>query len=138
MFGSARRIEHDTPLPEATGLGNSETEVTADFDERADMKLLRLGLDNANDGCEDLAVAIVAAAADCVWLLLLVLELQLAELELLVTGVTVDAEAKSVPTGAAEPGRVLMSSYAGGDAPAPVNLDPIADSPGRSRSNWHD
>lgn len=135
-------MEHDTPLPEATGLGTSETEVTADFEERADMKLLRLGLDIANEECEVLAVVIVAVAvavagvADCV--------LQSAEFELINGVVEVNAKAEvdgdvdadvDAKSGAAEPGREVMSSYAGGDALAPVNLGPIAGSQVRSKSD---
>jgi hypothetical protein len=133
-------MEHDTPLPEATGLGTSETEVTADFEERADIKLLRLGLDSANEECEVLAVVIVAVAvadaADCV--------LQSAEFELIKGVVEVNAKAEvdgdvdadvDAKSGAAEPGREVMSSYAGGDALAPVNLGPIAGSQVRSESD---
>lgn len=133
-------MEHDTPLPEATGLGTSETEVTADFEERADMKLLRLGLDIANDECEVLAVVIVAVAvagvANCV--------LQSAGFELINGVVEVNAKAEvdgdvdadvDAKSGAAEPGREVMSSYAGGDALAPVNLGPIAGSQVRSKSD---
>lgn len=42
MFGSARRMEQETPLPVATGLGSSVTrELTADLAERTDIRLWR-------------------------------------------------------------------------------------------------
>lgn len=138
MFCSARRIEHDTPLPEATGFGTSATqEVMADFEDRADMKLLRLGLETAmfifmlcepvNDGLETRAAAIVPCGFESV--------------ELMGVEVIVEVEIKSC---AGEPG--WMSSYAGGDcvgvveaalvAPAPAGPAPIAD--WQVRSDWQD
>lgn len=79
MFCSARRIEHDTPLPEATGFGTSATtEVTADFEDRTDMKLLRLVLEAififmlcepVNDGLETWAAAIVPCGFESVELM---------------------------------------------------------------------
>lgn len=42
-LGSATNIEQETPLPEATGLGTSDTmDVTADFAERTDIRLPEL------------------------------------------------------------------------------------------------
>jgi hypothetical protein len=140
MFGSASRIEQDTPLPEATGFGTSDTEVTADFDERADMKLFRFELERGSEGCDVRAVAIFAAVWEELELLLL---LQSAELEL-IKGVEVDVATKPKSESGAvelepETGREVMSSYAGGDAdaPAPVNLglEPMVEGASQAKSD---
>ena len=63
MLRSARRIEHETPLPLATGFGTSVTsELTvdlADFGERVGMRLMRWSARLCEEGQRETLLATV-------------------------------------------------------------------------------